>query len=343
MKTTQLLSIFFLFFFFASQNLIAQEVYTEFTNPSFEDLPRPQQPPYGWWDCGFNGETPPDTHPMPGKGSFGVTRPAQEGNTYLGMVVRENDTWESVCQRLNQPLESNDCYVVSIFLCTSETYTSALKNRPGEISFTDPVRLRIWGGSGFCNQKELLAETTLIDHHDWREYTLTLAPTKKTTYLTLEAYHDDKFINGNLLLDNLSPIYSVKCDEVETANLKRPNPSPRIKKAEPRPIVELEKSIIGFGETIKFNDDNQLTYKAETSLVEIIEHTKKTKDIRLVIAVKTKNKNQNSEQVKILNDFLKEHELSNKQYTVRKTKRLDKTDIWFSENSFLYIGLQDIE
>ena len=122
MKNTFLLT--FLFLFFVSQNLIAQEVYTEFNNPSFEDVARPQQPPFAWWDCGFTGETPPDVHPVPKGGIFGVTQLAQEGSTYLGMVVRENDTWESVAQRLDQPLQPNNCYAISIFLCASDTYTS---------------------------------------------------------------------------------------------------------------------------------------------------------------------------------------------------------------------------
>ena len=40
-------------------------------NPSFEGIPGGGVSPPGWLDCGFPGETPPDTHPS---GAFNVYR-----------------------------------------------------------------------------------------------------------------------------------------------------------------------------------------------------------------------------------------------------------------------------
>ena len=88
--------------------LQAQEEPIKLTNPSFEDLPHHSKPPRGWIDCGFDGETPVDVQP---NGTFSVTKPAAEGNTYIGMVVRDNDTWEAVSQRLSRPLQAGQCYV----------------------------------------------------------------------------------------------------------------------------------------------------------------------------------------------------------------------------------------
>ena len=56
-------------------------------SPSFEDVPKDRKPLKGWNDVNaFFGETPPDTQP----GSFGVTKPAQNGKTYLGLVDRKS-------------------------------------------------------------------------------------------------------------------------------------------------------------------------------------------------------------------------------------------------------------
>ena len=75
-------------------------------NPSFEDYPRAERVPHGWRDCGFPGESAPDTHPS---GAFDVVKYPSDGNTYLGMVVRDNDTWERVSQHLTAPIQAETC------------------------------------------------------------------------------------------------------------------------------------------------------------------------------------------------------------------------------------------
>ena len=209
----------------------------ELTNPSFEDLPRPQHPPYGWWDCGFASETPPDVHPVLGNPAFKVTMEAQQGNTYLGMVVRENDTWESVAQRLNRPMEADQCYTFSIYLAKSEVYVSSIRGSDREIDFTTPVKLRIWGGTGFCNKRELLDESTLVKNTDWKEFHFKFSPKQRHTYIVLEAFFQTPAPvppNGNILLDNASSIQPIPCDEDARPLAKKPevnitNPSGRSK------------------------------------------------------------------------------------------------------------------
>ena len=64
-------------------------------NPSFESLVGTHGfLPFGWDNLGEKGETPPDSQPN----CFGVTQKPAHGETYLGMVVRENGTTESVGQ-----------------------------------------------------------------------------------------------------------------------------------------------------------------------------------------------------------------------------------------------------
>jgi len=73
-------------------------------NSSFEDTPKrggeALEGIAGWFDCGrinFPAETPPDIHP---NGYWENNLPASDKKTYLGMVVRDNATYESVSQRL---------------------------------------------------------------------------------------------------------------------------------------------------------------------------------------------------------------------------------------------------
>lgn len=180
-----------------------------FINPSFEDFPRANKPPHGWSDCGFPGETPPDVQPS---GVFGVFWPAMEGNTYLGMVARANETYETVGQVLPRSLMAGTCYQVSMFICKSSVYYSALsdKKEEGIKNFISPIKLRIWGGYELCEKKELLGETTLVTNQEWEKKYVKLSP-RRGDYkvIFLEAYYNTPVLfpyNGNILVDDLSHI-----------------------------------------------------------------------------------------------------------------------------------------
>jgi len=175
-------------------------------NPSFEDTPRAGKVPQDWINCGPSEQTPPDVHPndLPPYHFFGVNMRPDEGWTYLGMVARDNGTQESVSQKLSAPLQANVDYLFSIVLARSEIYYSGPR---GEVDFTKPIVLRIWGGNEPCGTEELLAFTTPVEDPLWLEYVFTLSPTQNWDYLTFEAYYEgDKPYNGHLLLDNCSEL-----------------------------------------------------------------------------------------------------------------------------------------
>lgn len=176
-------------------------------NPSFEGVPQAGKAPVGWLDCGFKRETPPDTQPDP---TFSVNHPPFRGKTYLGMVARDNNTWERVGQKLGQPLKVGQCYAVRFALARSENYysVSRLTNQPA--NFNQPLRLFIWGGNDECSPEELLAVSEPIEQTRWKEYGFLLRPEKmEYNYLFLEAQYGrsgDKPYNGNLLVDAGSAI-----------------------------------------------------------------------------------------------------------------------------------------
>lgn len=202
-----------LFVLFIPISMLGQESseIIQLINPSFEDMPRHSKAPRAWSDCGFKGESAPDIQPS---GIFSVTKPAADGNTYLGLVVRDNDTWESVGQELSRPLEKGKCYSFSIALCRSELYVSISRLSDQTANYTTPAKLRIYGGNAYCEKKELLAESPLIANTRWQDYDFKLEPAKNYSFLILEAYYKTPTLvtyNGNLLVDNFSDIKVVNC------------------------------------------------------------------------------------------------------------------------------------
>lgn len=183
------------------------------TNPSFEDYPRPGKPPTGWYDCGFPGETPPDVQP---DATFSVSKPASHGDSYMGMVVRDNDTWESVSQRLERPLKKGNCYEFSMDLARSELYISVSRVSEETANYATPAKLRIYGGFGYCDKQYLLAESKLIINHRWLRYNFRFEPPADYSYLVFEVFYQTPTLfpyNGNVLLDNASGVREIPCED----------------------------------------------------------------------------------------------------------------------------------
>lgn len=208
---------FALFLFVAtSLTLNAQDQIIQLTNASFEGFPRESMVPRAWYDCGFPNESPPDVHPRIGGGEFNVSNAPQDQNTYLGLVVRDNDTWESISQRLTVPLKGGKCYAFSIYVARSLVYESQSRVTNERANYATPARLRIWGGNGYCDKTELLGETKEVINTRWLERIFKFEPKTDIYYITLEAFYKTPVLfpyNGNILLDNASNIRLMPCDD----------------------------------------------------------------------------------------------------------------------------------
>ncbi|HMS67705.1 MAG TPA: OmpA family protein [Saprospiraceae bacterium] len=208
----------------------------QINNGSFEDTPRSGGEKNvdikGWYDCGvlrFSNETAPDIHP----GGFWKNEiKASDGRTYLGLVVRDNDSYEGVAQRLSSPLVSGKCYSMSVNLAKSPQYLSRSRLTSQEQNYTRPAVLRIWGGTGFCNDRELLAESPPVDNNQWQQYDFTFKPRSDYRYILVEAYYKVPVIlpyNGHLLVDKLSDIKLIPCpdqDQTIASNASKTNALP---------------------------------------------------------------------------------------------------------------------
>jgi outer membrane protein OmpA-like peptidoglycan-associated protein len=261
--------------FFMAQTIVAQQV-IKLENPSFEDTPQAGRAPKGWNDCGFPDETPPDVQP---NAQFQVSKVAQHGKTYLGLVVRDNGTWEYLTQSLSSPLLQGQLYKFSLNLCKSTLYVSKSKKTGKLANYTEkPVIVRVWGGDAPCARTMLLAETDPVENEDWQLYKFQFQPQATYHYITIAAFHKLPTIlpyNGNVLIDNASDIIPI---------LPPPPPSP----VPSSKVVLLKKGKTFEIEDLRFNDGSdtirpaafetleQLTRQLKgnpTAIIEIGGHT----------------------------------------------------------------------
>lgn len=257
------------------------------TNPSFEDSPKmgtlglfPTRIK-NWEDCGlrrFEGETPPDIHP----GNFWENNlPPSEGNTYIGMVVRDNDTWEGVSQRLSAELKGGKCYKFSADLALAPQYLSLSRMTLEKSSYTKPAVLRIWGGNGICSERELLAESESVNHNQWRRYEFVIHPRQNHAYILVEAFYRTPVVlpyNGHILLDNMSHFIEIPCPQNSIAgNVERAIGKEIVEDTTPKEVksinVEKDKSIT----IVKNSSKKDSATKLENSSTETESGQKKKK------------------------------------------------------------------
>ncbi len=161
-------------------------------NGSFEGVPAYGTCPANWEVCDYLST--PDIQP----GAWNVWQAASKGETYLGLVTRLDDSWETIAQEVIPALQKDECYYFNIDLARSDQY----------IGYNKAVKLLVWGGSEKCDKKELLVATEVIQHQDWRTYTFTFSPDHDLNYVSLEVYFEgEKPYKGNMLIDELSPFY----------------------------------------------------------------------------------------------------------------------------------------
>ena len=194
----------------------AQQDTIHLFNPSFEDIPRHSNGVRGWIDCGFPGETPPDVQPFESMDvQWGQEQiAAADGSTYLGLVVRDNDTYERVAQRLSATLEQGKCYSFSLMICSSSRYLSNAHSTNRLANYTEDAVVKIWAGHGPCQQSQLLDVTPTINNEKWQRFDFEFHPDDDYTHIMIEAHYKTPTLfvyNGNVLVDYASPIVQMTC------------------------------------------------------------------------------------------------------------------------------------
>lgn len=204
MKKLLFILLFNATFTFAQTDTIRLE------NPGFEGRPmRGGERGWsniGWADCGsinFPYETPPDIHPQE---FWEVRKPAKEGKTYLGLVVRDNETYEGVGQKLPSPLLANQSYEMTLWLAQSGKYISRTRSTGREQNYQAPSFLIIASIDKKCVVKDILYQSPIVDHTEWEQYSIKMSPINDVTHIMFMVFSNEEKPNGHILLDGLSDI-----------------------------------------------------------------------------------------------------------------------------------------
>ena len=177
------------FLFFIPTLLFSQDIWIE--NASFEGEPQDATMPQRWHSC-KKGSTP-DILP----GFWGVNLRPYDGDTFLGLITREDGSYEAIGQQLAAPLKANECYTFSIRLARSKTYAH----------YGTPIRLRIYGGISRCERNQLLEESPTIINTDWKEYKFSIIAKADYNFVIFEAFYAKGIsfsYRGNILIDDIS-------------------------------------------------------------------------------------------------------------------------------------------
>lgn len=188
--------VFFVFLPFTS---LAQLV----NNKSFEGPNRPNRSPSFWYPC--SPESTPDTQPL----AYGVSLPADDGNTYISLVTRSLsfdpfEIQEDVETRLNIPMEAGFPYQLNISLARSNDM--GYDDGGIFVAVNGAIRLRVYGGIASCQRDELLWESPTIESTEWEKIEVIVRPEiNNHRYLILEAAPSgNRIADGNILIDNIN-------------------------------------------------------------------------------------------------------------------------------------------
>ena len=161
------------------------------SNPSFEDQRADATMPSGWWSC--EKGTTPDILPD----FWGVYNLPRHGQSYVGLITREDGSFEAIGQRLSSTLEKGQCYEMRLYLSHSKVYAG----------YNTPIRLSIYLGEKKCGMDQLVFQSKIMGEEAWQLQELTFKPKSAgMKYVTLVANDDGRHINGNILIDHISDI-----------------------------------------------------------------------------------------------------------------------------------------
>lgn len=166
------------------------------TNPGFEDTPADATVPKTWLPC--EEDTTPDILP----GFWGEYEESYQGETYIGLICRENSTFEAIGQKLSGVLKKGECYEMSIYLAKGSTYAG----------YNKALKLRVWLGKNVCQKSQVIFISKEVEHSAWKKYQIEFTPDEDYQYFRIEAFYKDGNFSykGNILIDNISNIIPCK-------------------------------------------------------------------------------------------------------------------------------------
>jgi len=138
------------------------------------------------------------------------SEPSHHGDTHIALATYRSGIRENLGQRLKYPMIMGHRYALDVWCAWSPRRSTVHPILQEGIPEGDlaPLRLQLFGfRDDDPHENTLLAETPLIDHPEWRRYTLewTCPGTYRNLYL-VATWKEREAYDGNLLVDDLSAI-----------------------------------------------------------------------------------------------------------------------------------------
>jgi hypothetical protein len=310
-------------------------------NPSFEQIDAKEEP-FRWSSCNFSQETPPDLQP----GLFGCTLLAQQGKHYMGMVARDNNTFESISQNIVKPLKAGVCYRLSVYLAKSSQYNSQSRATSVLVNYNRPLKLTIWGtdvnfGSK-CTIKpeDWLAESLPIHNDAWRKYTFYIQPPKDVYSLVFSANHVvEQPYNGNLLIDNISTIEPVNCTDLRLVSGGQKSAFLAIQQVSEIISENAPKMIFG-KKKAKLPSDTEGGHNR--SFDQLLAYFETSESYKLVIRVKS-NKELSKQRITFLYSYIfKNSNLKAQRVEIKPYSPKDEAYFWTFENEEIAVSFDSM-
>lgn len=337
---------------FMSQLLLAQTFfaldsskYIAFKNPSFENEKGASKLPKDWNGCGNANDLLPDIQP----GINGVRLPSFQGKTYISLVGNNNGSTGGFKHDLPVSLKAGNCYRFSLYLAKSEKYINENALKGEVISFKKPLKLEIYGlKNDSCNltDETWLVETKAVHHGNWKKYIFNVRLMYDCKTLVFKAnYADSKPYNGNILIDNLSVISQIGCEDYVIGN-----PNGKVKTV--LLIDFLHETIVNNGNQMQFDKKKSFLatdgYHEGEGIVRnayfdrLIEVFEKYKTYKLIIRVKRNGKYTKQRVAFLYNYVFKYSKIKAIQIDIQPFKAKDEAFIWAVDNANMAISFDNL-
>jgi hypothetical protein len=335
-----------------SQTILAQSIILidsttkiQLKNPSFEGEKGASKLPENWFSCSNTNNLLPDIQP----GTFGVRLPPFQGKTYLSLVTNDNGVTEEIKQNLPFTLKAGNCYRLSLYLAKGENYTNQ-SLRTGQLSdFSKPIKLEIYGlknDSCNLNNESWLVETKAVHHDNWKKYIFNMQIPFDCKALVFKVnYADSKPYNGNVLIDNVSQIQLIACEDYKIGSANGRYKTTLL-------IDLLNETIVNNGNQMRFKKKNAALvwdgYHEETGIVRnayfdrILEVFGKYKKYKLIMRIKKNGKYTKQRVAFLYNYVFKYSGLAASQVDIQPFRNKDDEFFWSVENDEFAITFDTI-
>ena len=145
---------------------------------------------------------------------YSTEHPSQNGANHIALAAYADGTRENIGQRLRYPVIPGLKFTMDVWLCYApmRTQVHPIQSLSEPKSDFQPVKLQVYGFTSDADiGNALLAETPVIDHYQWKKYTLTWESTGRYDYIYfVPSWEGTLFYDGNLHMDHLSMIKATR-------------------------------------------------------------------------------------------------------------------------------------